>query len=182
DNKPSSEFSFPHSDLAHLTVDTLELGAPLAGAPASLVVNGSAHWRSLRDALATITAQRTGGTGNYAVQLRFNDDRMDATLKLQEPANGPLENLLQVPGLGDLSVVAQLRGPRTAEQIQLTLDAGALHGRANGTLNLTGVSADLDCTLTATAMTPRPGLSWQSIDLQGRWHGSVQAPAADGHL
>jgi translocation and assembly module TamB len=182
DDKPSSEFSFPRSDLAHLTVDTLELGAPLAGAPTSLVVKGSAHWRSLRDALASITAQRTGGIGNYAVQLRFNDDRMDATVKLQEPANGPLENLLQVPGLGDLAVEAQLSGPRTAEKIQLTLDAGALHGRANGTLNLNDVSADLEYALTATAMTPRPGLSWQSIDLQGRWHGSVKAPAADGHL
>ena len=182
DNEPSSEFSFPRSDLAHLSVDTLELGAPLAGVPTSLVVKGSAHWRSLRDALASVTAQRTGGIGNYAVQLRFDDDRMDATVKLQEPANGPLENLLQVPGLGDLLVEAQLSGPRTAEKIQLTLDAGALHGRTNGTLNLNDLSADLDYTLTAAAMTPRPGLSWQSIDLQGRWHGSVKAPAADGHL
>ena len=181
-NEPSSEFSFPRSDLAHLSVDTLELGAPLAGAPASLVVKGSAHWRSLRDALASITAQRTSGLGNYAVQLRFDDDRMDATVQLQEPANGPLENLLQVPGLGDLRVEAQLSGPRTAEKIQLTLDAGALHGRTNGTVNLNDLSADLDYTLTAAAMTPRPGLSWQSIDLQGRWHGSVEAPAAVGHL
>jgi translocation and assembly module TamB len=182
DDKPSSEFSFPRSDLKHLSVDTLELGAALAGTPTSLVVNGNAHWRSLRDALASITAQRTGGIGNYDVQLRFNDDRMDATLKLQEPANGPLENLLQVPGLGDLSVLAKLSGPRTAEQLELTLDAGALRGRANGTLNLAAASADLDYSLTASAMTPRPGLTWQSIDLQGRWHGPASAPAADGHL
>src|SRR5947209_4125954 len=126
--------------------------------------------------------RRSSDLGNYDVQLRFNDDRMDANLKLQEPANGPLENLLQVPGLGDLSVVAQLSGPRTAESLQLTLDAGALHGRAKGTLNLTDGSADLDYSLTATSMTPHPGLTWQSIDLQGRWHGSAGAPAADGHL
>ena len=182
DNKPSSEFSFPHSDLKHLSVDTLELGAALAGTPTSLVVQGNAHWRSLQDAVANITAQRTSGAGHYAVQLRFDDNRMDATLNLNEPANGPLENLLQVPGLGDLSVVAKLSGPRTAENIQLTLDAGDLHGRVNGTLNLTTVSADLDYTLTAAAMTPRPDLSWQSIDLKGRWHGSASAPAADGHL
>ena len=31
-------------------------------------------------------------------------------------------------------------------------------------------------------MTPRPGFSWQSIDLQGRWHGTANAPQADGHL
>jgi translocation and assembly module TamB len=182
DDKPSSEFTFPHSDITQLGVDTLQLGPDLAGTATSLVVKGSAHWRSLRDAMTSLVAQRTGGVGNYDLQLRFNADRMDATLKLQEPANGPLENLLQVPGLGDLSVFAQLTGPRTAEHIQLTLDAGALRGRVQGTLNLSAVSADLDYTFTATAMTPRPGLSWQSVDLQGRWHGTVSAPNADGHL
>ncbi|HEY6924357.1 MAG TPA: hypothetical protein VI653_12870, partial [Steroidobacteraceae bacterium] len=182
DDKPSSEFSFPHTDVAHLSVDELELGAPLAGAPASLVLSGSAHWRSMRDALATITAQRTGGIGNYDLQVRFNDDRMDATVKLQEPANGPLENLLQVPGLGDLSVVAELSGPRTAETLHLRLDAGAMHGRASGTLNLNTAGVDLDYSLTAASMTPHPELTWQSIDLQGRWHGSASAPVADGRL
>jgi translocation and assembly module TamB len=136
----------------------------------------------MRDAMAGIVAQRTGGIGNYDVQLRFNADRMDATLKLQEPANGPLENLLQVPGLGDLSVFAQLSGPRTAEHIQLTLDAGALRARTQGTINLTNAEADLDYSLNASAMTPRPGLSWRSIELQGRWHGAANAPQADGHL
>ena len=182
DNTPSSGFSFPHSDLTQLTVDTLELGPSLAGAATSLVVKGSAHWRSLQDAMASLLAQRTGGKGNYDVQLRFNADRMDATLKLQEPANGPLENLLQVPGLGDLSVFAQLTGPRTAEHINLTLDAGALHGHTQGTIDLATLAADLDYAFNATAMTPRPGLSWESVKLQGRWHGSPKAPAADGQL
>ncbi len=182
DNKPSSGFSFPHSDLTHLSVETLELGQSLAGAPTSLVVSGRAHWRSLQDAMASISAARTGGLGHYEVQVRFNSNRMDATVKLQEPANGPLENLLQVPGLGDLSVLAQLQGPRNAENIQLTLDAGALHGRAHGTIDLTGLAADLNYTLTAGEMTLRPQLSWKSIDGQGRWHGTVQTPAADGHL
>jgi translocation and assembly module TamB len=41
--KSSGAVSIPHSDLAHLSVDALELGADLAGAPVSLAVNGSAH-------------------------------------------------------------------------------------------------------------------------------------------
>ena len=181
-NEPSGEFSFPRSDLAHLSIDTLKLGPSLAGTATSLVVRGSAHWQSVRDASASITAQRTGGVGNYDVQLRLDANRMDATLKLQEPANGPLANLLQVPGLGDLSVFAQLTGPRTALQIQLKLDADALHGRAHGDLNLGAMSGDLDYSLTAAAMTPRPDLSWQSIDLQGHWHGTLREPSADGRL
>lgn len=182
DNEPSKPFSFPHSDLTQLSVDTLELGPSLAGTPASLVVKGSAHWRSMQDAMASILAQRTGGSGNYDVQLRFDADRMDATVKLQEPANGPLENLLQIPGLGDLSVFAQLSGPRTAEHINLTLDAGVLHGRTQGTVSLTTLDADLDYAFKASAMTPHPGLSWDSLELQGRWHGNPKTPSAEGHL
>ena len=131
---------------------------------------------------AHVTAQRTGGNGNYELQLRFDPARMDATLKLQEPANGPLENLIKVPGLGELSVLARLSGPRNAENVQLTLDAGPLRGRARGTVNLVQGSADLDYSLIAPTMTPYPGLTWQSIDLKGRFHGPFTTPAADGHL
>ncbi|MGH8211360.1 MAG: hypothetical protein ACREU6_17540, partial [Steroidobacteraceae bacterium] len=180
--QPSGAISLPHSDLTHLSIDTLELGADLAGTATSLVIRGSAHWRSMRDAMASVVAQRSGGVGHYDLQLRFNADRMDATLQLQEPANGALENLLQVPGLGELSVFARLSGPRTAENLQFTLDAGALRARLRGTVNLSAASADLDYSLTATAMTPHPGLAWQNIDLRGRWHGTVSAPSAEAHL
>jgi translocation and assembly module TamB len=180
--KPSSTASIPHSDLAHLSIDTLELGPELAGTAVSLVVHGSAHLRSLQDATANVVAQRTGGIGDYEVQLQFDPARMDATLKIREPANGPLENILKIPGLGELSVLAKLSGPRAAENIQLSVDAGSLRGRANGTINLNDTSADLQYSLTAAEMTPYPGLAWQSLDLQGRWRGTVKAPLANGHL
>ncbi|MDB6090601.1 MAG: hypothetical protein JWN85_3385 [Gammaproteobacteria bacterium] len=182
DQKPSGPLSIPHTDLTRLSVDTLELGPELAGAPVSLVVHASAHLRSVQDASAIVKAQRTGGSGDYELQLQFNAARMDATLKLQEPANGPLENLLKVPGLGALSVFAKVSGPRAAEDIQLTLDAGPLRGRAQGRINLVEASADLDYSLNAPEMAPYPGLGWQSIALQGRWHGTMKTPAADGRL
>jgi translocation and assembly module TamB len=183
ETKPSSgTVSIPHADLAHLDIDTLELGPELAGAATSLTLHGSAHWHSMEDALVSLSAQRTGGVGNYDVSLRFNEDRMDATLKLQEPANGPLENLLQLPGLGNLSVLAQLSGPRTMENIALTLDAGALKARVRGTVNLQAKSGDLDYAVNADQMTPRPGLAWQSVEIQGRWHGTLSSPSATGHL
>ena len=180
--KPSSTPSIPHADLANLSIDTLELGKALAGEPVSLVVKGTAHLRSLQDMTAHVIAQRTGGNGDYELHLQFDPTRMDATLKLQEPANGPLENLSRVPGLGELSLSARLSGPRNAEQIELTLDAGPLRGRARGILNLVQNSADLEYSLTAPQMTPYPGFTWQSIDLKGRFHGPFTTPTADGHL
>ncbi|MBS0421851.1 MAG: translocation/assembly module TamB domain-containing protein [Proteobacteria bacterium] len=182
EKKPSKTPSIPRADLASLTIDRLELGKALVGEPASLKVAGTAHLRSLQDMSAQLTAQRTGGNGNYSAQLKFDPTRMDATLEVHEPANGPLENLIKVPGLGELSLLARLNGPRNAEDIELTLDAGPLRGRAQGTINLVQGSADLDYSLAAPAMTPYPGLTWQSIDLKGRFHGPFTTPNADGHL
>jgi translocation and assembly module TamB len=182
DKKPSPTPAIPHADLANLAIDELELGKALAGEPASLVVKGTAHLRSLQDMTARVVAQRTGGNGDYELQLQFDPSRMDATLKLQEPADGPLENLIKVPGLGELSLSARLSGPRNEENIELTLDAGPLRLRSRGTINLIQNSADLDYSLTAPQMTPYPGLTWRSVDLEGRFHGPFTTPTADGHL
>jgi translocation and assembly module TamB len=180
--KPSTTPSIPHTDLANLSIDTLELGKALAGEPVSLTVKGSAHLRSLQDVTAHVVAQRTGGNGNYEIQVQFDPVRMDGTLELHEPANGPLENLIKVPGLGELSLSARVSGPRTAEKIQLTVDAGPLRGRAQGSIDLVHSSADLDYSLNAPQMTPYPGLTWHSVDLKGRFHGPFTRPTADGHL
>src|SRR4030088_537528 len=49
--KPSSSSSpIPHSDLANLSIDSLELGEKLAGQPTTLTVHASAHLKSLQDA------------------------------------------------------------------------------------------------------------------------------------
>jgi translocation and assembly module TamB len=181
-NKPSSSPSIPHVDLADLTVDRLELGKELAGDDVSLVVHGSAHLRSLEDATAHVVARRTGGNGDYELQIRFDPRRMDGSLKLQEPANGPLENLLKVPGLGALSVSVQLNGPRNAESVQVSVDAGPLRGRARGTVDLVKSAADLDYSLVAPRMAPFDGLGWESVDLRGKFHGPFTRPTADGHL
>ena len=76
--KPSSTPSLPHSDLANLSIDTLELGEKLAGQPAALTVNATAHVRSLQDASAHVIAQRTGGNGDYQLHLQFDPVRMEA--------------------------------------------------------------------------------------------------------
>ena len=31
-------------------------------------------------------------------------------------------------------------------------------------------------------MMPMKELGWKALDLEGRWHGSIKAPEADGHL
>jgi len=181
--KPSSSSSsIPRTDLKNLAIHTLELGKALAGDPTSLTVKGNAHLRSLEDADAHLTAQRVSGNGNYEVTAHFDAESMNATVTLQEPADGPLENLIKVPGLGALNVLVELKGPRNAEDLQLSVDAGPLQARANGRIDLKSSTAELNYSLTAPAMSPMEGLSWQRIDLKGRLQGPFTKPATVGHL
>ncbi|HEY5263441.1 MAG TPA: translocation/assembly module TamB domain-containing protein, partial [Steroidobacteraceae bacterium] len=146
--------------------------------------HGAVNGADAVNAPGAVNANNTGSAvyGDYELHLRFDPKRMDAALTLHEPASGPLEHLLHVPGLGALAATATLRGPRAAERLDLSVDAGPLHGRAQGSLNLSDLSADLDFTLQSPAMNPRPDLKWQRAELHGRWHGSIKAPTADGHF
>jgi translocation and assembly module TamB len=182
EQKPASSSSLPKTDLDDLSVEALELGAALAGEPASLRVKGNAHLRSLEDADAHITAERTAGNGEYAVDVHFDAGSMRTLLKLQEPANGPLANLIKVPGMGALSVMARLAGPRSAEQIQLAVDAGPLRARAQGRVDLEHHVADVDYSVNAPAMSPYAGLSWERVESQGRIRGPFTTPTAQVHL
>jgi translocation and assembly module TamB len=178
----SGEVSIPRIDVAEASFDLLHLGSQLAGTPASLVASGSAHLRSVRDMLFDATARRIDGDGEYELHLHFDEERMDAALKLHEPASGPLENILSLPGLGALQAELKLNGPRSAEQVEVSLLAGELQGHAEGSLNLSEQSADLAFSFEAGAMSPRPDLSWERAVLRGRWRGNLKSPNAEGHL
>jgi translocation and assembly module TamB len=177
-----AEVSIPRIDVAGMTIGVLQLDAELAGAPASLAVQGSAHLRSVREMLFDARARRIDGDGNYDLHLRFDAQRMDASLAMHEPAGGPLENILSLPGLGALNATLNLNGPRAAEQLEVSLEAGSLRGHAQGDFNLSELSGDLDFAFTAGAMTPRADLAWQSVALKGRWRGNIKSPTAEGHL
>ena len=182
-SKPSSgEPSMPHIVVEHFEADTVQLGAELAGAPAALALKGSAHLRSVSDMLFDVDAHRIDGDGEYSLHLHFDRKRMDASLKLQEPANGPLENILSLPGLGDLKAQATFAGPRSEERLDLNVQAGGLTGRAQGQINLGDLSADLRFDLDAPGMQPRADLRWSHLTVHGVWRGSLKALNADAQL
>src|SRR5208283_3545034 len=120
--------------------------------------------------------------GEYTLHLHFDPARMDAALKVHEPASGPLENILGLPGLGALSADVGLHGARDAERLSLVLNAGNLRASAEGSVDLRQYSADLKYALEASAMSPRADIAWRRIALDGRWLGTFAAPSADGRL
>jgi translocation and assembly module TamB len=176
------EASIPRIDVAQASLIVVHLGAKLAGAPASLAANGSAHLRSVSDMLFDASARRIDGDGQYELHLHFDAQRMDGALKLHEPANGPVENILSLPGLGALEATLNLAGLRSAERLDLSLQAGELKGHAEGSLNLNELSADLAFAFESAAVSPRPDLGWERGVLRGRWLGSLRSLNADGHL
>jgi translocation and assembly module TamB len=177
-----AEPSIPRIDVGKATLSVVHLGKELAGVPATLAANGTAHLRSVRDMLFDASARRIDGDGQYELHLHFDAQRMDAALKVHEPANGPLENILSLPGLGALEATLNLNGPRSAEQLDLTLKAGELKGHAQGSFNLDELSADAAFAFESAAMSPRPDLSWERGVVRGRWLGSIRSLNATGHL
>src|ERR1700678_4837996 len=154
-NSPSSgPVSIPRIDVAALSVDAVKLGAQLAGTPATLALRGNAHLRSVQDMVIEAAAHRIDGDGDYDLQLRFDPKRMDAALTLHEPAGGPLGNILQLPGRGALAATVNLSGPRSAERLELSIAAGSLRGRAEGSIDFDDLSADLDFAVDSPALAP----------------------------
>jgi translocation and assembly module TamB len=172
----------PHIDVGAFSMDAVELGASLTGTPATVSLRGKLELRSLQDADADVTARRLDGEGEYTLHLKLDPKRMDATLAVHEPAGGPLENLLSLPGLGALSATATVQGPRNSERVDVVLDAGQLHADVHGSVDLAHQSADLQYSLKAAAMAPRPDVVWTGVALTGNWHGTLTAPTADGRL
>ncbi|MDE2261812.1 MAG: hypothetical protein KGL45_04750, partial [Gammaproteobacteria bacterium] len=115
--RSSSRSSMPAIDIDRMEIGTLVLEPAAAGMAARLNVQGNLHYESMQDARGSLVARRTNGKGDYEVTLGIDRSRMRGLLKLEEPAGGPLEHLLNFPGLGALSVVASLDGPRNAQKL-----------------------------------------------------------------
>ncbi len=172
----------PHIDVDRVRIGMLVLEPAAAGHRARLRVRGSVHYRSIDDAQVSLHVRRTNGQGLYVLTWHAAPSAVTAALLLQEPAGGPLEHWVNVPGLAPLQVSASLQGPRSAETLHFTAQAGKLNAQIGGTIDLTRRSADLAYTVTSPAMAPRAGLAWQRLDLTGRWHGPLSSAEASGVL
>ncbi|MGH8303511.1 MAG: hypothetical protein ACRET5_18845, partial [Steroidobacteraceae bacterium] len=126
----SSSSSLPAIHIDRMQIGTLVLEPAAAGLAANLNVHGDLHYRSAKNARGSLVARRTNGTGDYEVTFGIARSSLSARLRLEEPAGGPLEHLLNVPDLGALSVAASLDGPRNAERLALDAHAGQLSANA----------------------------------------------------
>ncbi|HLG88789.1 MAG TPA: translocation/assembly module TamB domain-containing protein [Alphaproteobacteria bacterium] len=167
-------------DAFHVT--RLDLAPPIVTAAASVEVDGRLTLNSLQDGDGTVTIRRLDAPGNYELEGKVDSKSVKARISGSEPAQGLLSALGNLPELGPLSLSLTLDGPRNAERAALSLNAGALQARGQGTVDLVGNKADLDLTAEAPAMKPGPDLAWQSARLAAHFHGPFSTPNADASL
>ncbi|MDE3110938.1 MAG: hypothetical protein KGL02_13480, partial [Acidobacteriota bacterium] len=163
-------------------INRLDLAAPVAGAAASVSVNGNLHLKSLARGAFALDVERLDGAGRYQMSGTVAPNAITSRIDVSEPMHGPLAGVFGLPDLGPLSISASLNGPRHTEQMRLSLSAGPLAANARGTIDFVGKTLDVALTGTAPAMTPRPDLSWRSLRLDSHVQGSFASPVASGHF
>lgn len=165
-------------DVASLHIDRLALAAPVAGTPAVMAVEGTAHLADLHTGRAEVVLRRLDAPGRYHLAGHIDQDTLAAQVSAEEPAQGFIASVADLPGLGALSVQASLEGPWSGAAVRLAATAGPLRLDGQGRIDITGEAADLDLAATAPAMAPRPDVSWQSVALDAHVHGKLARPQA----
>ena len=179
----SQPFSLPvRVSVTALHVLRAEIGAPVAGAAAVLALDGSARLASLQDGDADVTIDRLDSPGSYVVHGRIDPTHLSANVQVTEPAHGLIAQVAKLPDIGAIGLQASVDGPRTAEATDIALSAGPLKATVKGKVDIQNRAADLDVAANAPAMTPAPGVSWQSIALDAHVHGPLTTPDATGQL
>ncbi len=168
--------------LRELEVGRVDIGAPIAGVPAAIALNGSGELQSLAEGRVSLHVRQVDGAGSYAVDGAIDPAALHATLQASEPAHGLVAGIAGLPDLGSLALEAHLDGPKGAVATHLTLSAGPLHAAADGTLDLEHLAADLTVSASAPAMQPRPDIAWQAVALDAHVSGPFTRPDATGHL
>ncbi len=169
-------------DIDRLDVGRMDISAPIAGAAASVAIQGDAHVASLQEAETALVVTRIDAPGTYKLSGRIDASFLKAELTVDEPERGLLSGLANLPDLGAVSVQLSIEGPRNAEAMRLAVAAGPLRASGEGLVDLMGRTVDLDVTANAPAMAPRKDLRWQNASLQAHVHGPFTRPDATGQL
>ncbi len=176
-------FSLPVKvDLRHLHIAQAVIGAPVAGAAATLDLDGAATLPTLTEGTVQLDVQRLDAPGHYAVNGSVTADAIQATVKAREPANGLISAIAKLPDLGAISIEASVNGPRTGLTTQVGITAGLLTASASGTVDLDHQAADLAVRAKAPAMAPAAGVSWDSVLVDAKVNGPFTKPDANGTI
>ncbi|HEY4043295.1 MAG TPA: hypothetical protein VGM32_15820, partial [Rhodopila sp.] len=143
-SRTSSSFELPvQVDLRHLHIDEAVIVEAVAGAGATLALDGSADLPTLTEGTIQLDANRLDSPGHYTVNGRVTSNAIQATVHADEPAKGLISAIAHLPDLGAIAIQASVGGPRDALGTQVGITAGELTASATGTVDLKHEAADM---------------------------------------
>lgn len=148
-----------------LSIEKLALGAPLLGQEVEASLNGSASLSGGQGS-ADLTLKRIDAGGEFALKGGYENTsrNLEISLKLQEPADGIVANLIDLPGKPALSLTVAGNDPLSdfTATLQLATDG---RERLSGTLTLIEDTAALPAD--APEGTPAPVTHSLNAELGG---------------
>ncbi|MGH7152784.1 MAG: hypothetical protein ACREF3_02555, partial [Acetobacteraceae bacterium] len=178
----SSSGTTRRMDVNDIAFARVELMPAVAGKELELKVDASYQQSTTDRMQLNLAASPLKGSGTYKVSAVIDPASVQARITAKEPAGGLLAGLADLPDLGAIDADATLDWPNDAIATKFDLTAGQMHATADGTVNLTGSTADLMVTANAPAMHPRPDLSWQAVSLQAHVNGPFHSPNVSADL
>ena len=166
--------------LQQLRVQRVEIGKDVAGAPVTLSMDGAGTLESLSAGDVRLAIRQLDGEGHYTLAGSLDPYSVKATLNVREPSHGLISGLANLPDLGAIAIDANVDGPMAAIVTHLNATAGPLRARADGMVDADHQTAELTVTAQAPAMSPRPDVSWQSVDVDAKVHGPFTSPDVTG--
>ena len=168
--------------LRQFEVGRLTIGAPVAGKQYVVAVQGAADLQSMSAGSGRLTVQQIGGSGRYSLRGNIGPQRLQAAITAREQAHGLISGAAGLPDVGPIAIDASLDGPRDGVATHVAASAGPLRAQVQGTLDLVHDAADLTVAAAAPAMTPRPDISWQDVNIAAHVQGTFTRPELSGHV
>src|ERR1051326_3366446 len=115
-NQPTTKSTF-RSNVRQFSISRLDVEPALAGRRVSLTLQGGINYVSTSDVGWSISARQIGGSGVYSSGGSAQGKIINARINVREPPGSFLSGVAGLPGLGTISLDANLVGSRAGEAL-----------------------------------------------------------------
>lgn len=162
-NKSSSSLPNLKIDLDRLTINSLTLGAGIAGQNTTLKLEAALHLKNPEQGRLHLNAQAAGGQGQYQINAAIDPKNVDTALQINEPPDGLLAHLAGLQTPDPLHVNLTLKGVRDDAALNFAASLGAAQLNGQGHVGLDPANPHADVTLSVPSLAPIGALAAQNI-------------------